>query len=385
MKQLFNLKLNYSPKYLPQLDGIRGIAVCFVILYHCFPCDLTRAGWMGVDLFFVLSGFLITGILIDTRTEKKYYINFIGRRVLRIFPLYYGVLLIIFLLMFFFGRVFPVGSDYYLRHQSWFWLYFQNWLYSRDGFPPNHMLVHFWTLGVEEQFYLLWPWVIRYIRPKYVLKVSIVLCVIAIGFRLLPLNIINLNETYRYMSTISRMDSLLIGAIIAILIRNNTRLLEKVTVPICIGSFIIVLLGIMYFKSLSFLRLSPIFTFIDLFAGSILVISLSSFLRFQSFIAHPILIKLGKYSYGLYVYHYIIFVLLKHHLDNWLNYQFSNFYSRMIILGSLTILLAIPISIISYHLFENKFLVLKKYFSYKHGVKKDVAVLSLDKIEEPQI
>jgi peptidoglycan/LPS O-acetylase OafA/YrhL len=356
---------------MPELDGVRGLAVAAVMLYHCFPCSITRGGWMGVDLFFVLSGFLITGILLDTKDNKKYYINFIGRRILRIFPLYYMVLgVILFVIPTFWSSIYLPHFSYYTKHQSWFWLYTQNWLYSRDGFPQNHLLVHFWTLGVEEQFYLLWPWAIRYIPRRHLVKASLILCIVAIVYRLLPLTIIHLENTYRYMSTIARMDSLLIGAIIAILIRDNKRLLEKVTLPLCILSFTVLLLGVISFRSLNFLDLPSIYTAIDVFCGSLLLLSLSSIRWVKKIVKQPFLIKMGKYSYGLYVYHYIIFIILRYNINEWLNTHFDNFSTRMLFLGTLTVILATGISILSYHYFESSFLKLKNHFKYTKDSRK---------------
>src|SRR5690625_4685275 len=181
-------RLSYSPhQYVKELDGVRGVAILLVILFHCFPSPLTGLGWIGVDLFFVLSGFLITGILIDSKGNKRYYSNFIGRRILRIFPLYYLVLFIMLFLLPLIGRGFSSGSNYsfYLRHQGWFWSYLQNWLFSFHGFPKNLILSHFWSLGVEEQFYLVWPFLVLLLPKKLLLKSSIFLCMTAIIFRML--------------------------------------------------------------------------------------------------------------------------------------------------------------------------------------------------------
>src|SRR5690348_15214555 len=113
-----------NSRHIPALDGLRGIAVLSVMLYHCFPFLITKLGWAGVDLFFVLSGFLITGILLDSKAKPNYYKNFIVRRVLRIFPLYYFVLALMLLLIpFFFPDFLGAHFTYYTKHQQWFWLY----------------------------------------------------------------------------------------------------------------------------------------------------------------------------------------------------------------------------------------------------------------------
>lgn len=362
-----SLKLSYSPhKYIPELDGIRGIAVASVVLFHCFPSTLTRGGWMGVDLFFILSGFLITGILIDSKDHPHYYRNFIGRRVLRIFPLYYMALIIVlFLIPAIFASILPPHFNYYLKNQGWLWTYLQNWLYSKDGFPKNHLLIHFWSLGVEEQFYLIWPWVIRYIPRRHLIKISISLCIFGIIFRMLPTSWVHMEMTYRYMSTISRMDALLIGSIIAVLIRDNPRILEKITIPICALSILIFFVGLGIHRSINFLALPSVYTAIDLFLAGLMIFSLSSNKWIKRIVKQPILIGLGKLSYGLYVYHYIIFVFLEFNLTPWLSQHIQSAMLRMLVLGLVAVSLSVGISILSYRYFEHYFLGLKRYFSYK--------------------
>ena len=142
------------------LDGLRGLAVLAVILYHATlfepgsgPVErallaAARLGWAGVDLFFVLSGFLITRILVQTRGAENYFRVFYARRFLRIFPLYYVALLLLVLLF----RV-TAGES------AWYWLYASNVKMTIAGWP-SAPLSHFWSLAVEEQYYLVWPLVV---------------------------------------------------------------------------------------------------------------------------------------------------------------------------------------------------------------------------------
>ncbi len=361
----FSIKLSYTPgKYTPELDGIRGMAILLVMIYHCFPSGFTRGGWVGVDLFFVLSGFLITGILIDSKNKRHYYYHFISRRILRIFPLYYLVLLIVFFVLPAVSRsMLPPGFTFYTDHQAWFWLYVQNWLYSITGFPRSHLLVHFWSLGVEEQFYLVWPWIVYFSSKKRLISVSILLCVVAVIFRSLPASWLPFEFTYRYLNTLSRMDDLLIGALIAQLIRSNPRLLERLAVPAGIICFAIFLGAIIIFRSMSFLHLTSVYTPIGLFMGSLLLLSLSSLQWFRKLMTARVLTFLGKYSYGLYVYHYIIYILLVYNVTGLVNRHFTGFFMRMMVPGLITVFFAVVLSVLSYHLFEAHFLKLKKYFS----------------------
>jgi peptidoglycan/LPS O-acetylase OafA/YrhL len=155
---------------LPTLDGLRGVAILLVLLSHLTLYSemstttlldrayqrATLAGWVGVDLFFVLSGFLITGILLDLKGSSRFFRTFYARRVLRIFPLYYAFLAIFYIAL----PQLLSSKDQVLRllaDQKWYWLYLQNLQMARDGWPVPKYLAHFWSLAVEEQFYLIWP------------------------------------------------------------------------------------------------------------------------------------------------------------------------------------------------------------------------------------
>jgi peptidoglycan/LPS O-acetylase OafA/YrhL len=156
---------------ITNLDGIRGIAVLWVMLHHFqlygegFPPTtfldrqverLTISGWIGVDLFFVLSGFLITGILLDSKSNTGYFRKFYMRRFLRIFPLYYGFL---FAFMFVLPLIDPEGAEFQLqfKEQIWYWTYLINWKLATIYVSEYIGISHFWSLAIEEQFYLVWP------------------------------------------------------------------------------------------------------------------------------------------------------------------------------------------------------------------------------------
>lgn len=152
------------PERIEALDGLRGLAILLVVVMHALyiapllGVDLAGAyaratllGWVGVDVFFVLSGFLITGILVRSKDAPHYFRNFYARRVLRIFPLYYAVLLLQTVGL----AVFKSGSamaDGFFSVLPWYATYLTNW-------APVHedLFAHAWSLAVEEQFYLVWP------------------------------------------------------------------------------------------------------------------------------------------------------------------------------------------------------------------------------------
>ncbi len=161
-----------SSQHIPALDGIRGIAILVVMMHHFTVYGgmastnaldrafrtLTLPGWVGVDLFFVLSGFLITGILYDAKEKRHYFRTFYMRRVLHIFPLYYVVLVIVFLIA---PRLFTADAalQSFTGEQWWYWTYLSNVSTALSGWHEYLAFGHFWSLAVEEQFYLLWrPW-----------------------------------------------------------------------------------------------------------------------------------------------------------------------------------------------------------------------------------
>src|SRR5258708_7747412 len=160
---------------MPQLDSIRAFAILVVLIHHflpvdkIIPTDFITLGLIGVRLFFVLSGFLITGILLRARGEERALRQFYYRRVLRIFPIYYLTLIIIF-----------VVSPYLRSEGAWLAAYATNYITPFKSLEPAG---HFWTLAVEEQFYLLWPFLMLLAPARYLLKIIVASIVFAVLFR----------------------------------------------------------------------------------------------------------------------------------------------------------------------------------------------------------
>jgi len=204
------------PARLPTLDGLRAIAILLVVPHnlnlmvasggvaYLFVAALDR-GWIGVQLFFVLSGFLITGILLDARDAPHYYRSFFVRRVLRIFPLYYATLLVLFVLLPALGLVpssFKRDPMVELSH----WAYFSNWY---GAFHPGEAAVsHFWSLALEEQFYLLWPFVIHRRSAEWVMRLCFAVAAAALALRVAML-LTGTPGIYTFLVT--RMDALALG------------------------------------------------------------------------------------------------------------------------------------------------------------------------------
>jgi len=218
--------------YVAALDGVRGIAILLVMFFHTTVLatpilggghfdqsiwQAARAGWSGVDLFFVLSGYLITGILLDTRGREGYFKSFYARRFLRIFPLYYAFLAFVLLIL---PTVAPalVHDVARLRErQMWFWTYLTN--IGMAIHTDWATLPHFWSLAVEEQFYLIWPTVVLLVSPVRLKWVTIWLFVIALAARI-GLLMSGARAEAVFLLTPARMDTLAIGALLAVLARD---------------------------------------------------------------------------------------------------------------------------------------------------------------------
>jgi peptidoglycan/LPS O-acetylase OafA/YrhL len=356
------------PHY-PVLDGLRGVAVLLVVIYHYF--DFTNYfffGWLGVDLFFVLSGFLITDILITTVGQPGFLRNFFTRRVLRIFPLYYLTLLLVLFILPLFKNVHE-NIGYYQENQVWLWFYLQNWLYTFKPQYGSKILLHTWSLAVEEQFYLIWPLVVLLVRKtKMLLAISggILLLVGVTRFVLWNLHLENF--PYASLFLFTRIDGLCVGCMLALIMQIDSQFLKRNM------AWIIIVLAIFNFLFYFFNQLyspgSPFYAFVGYTTFAVLF----GFLVFEGVQGNSQLINLafnnsflkffGKISYGLYIYHWPAYVLLFP--------LFRNFYGGRLSIPDLpakiagacsVILICIIISELSFRYFESYFLRLKNKFT----------------------
>ncbi|MES1226132.1 MAG: acyltransferase [Bacteroidota bacterium] len=356
-------------KYYPALDGLRGIAITFVLLYHNFNfTDRFFFGWLGVDLFFVLSGFLITSILLNSLDKPHYFRNFYVRRALRIFPLYYLVL-IIFFVFFPLLNLFMERTEYFIHYQLWFWFYLQNWLVSFRT-PPSgsNMLVHFWSLAVEEQFYLIWPFIIFFLRKTKVLlifMVSFLFLVVTTRGIVYSYHFTDVN--YPALYTFTRVDGICIGAIIALLRKIDPHFLKKnmtyfIIILACLN-FLFYFLNEPY-GVLPYLALCGYSTFailIGIFVNEIVGKTNNKLVR--RILESPPLLFLGKISYGLYVFHWPLYALFSETLSHKISQVFKlSHIPALTIAAIITTFISLLLSILSYYTFEIKFLQLKTRF-----------------------
>jgi peptidoglycan/LPS O-acetylase OafA/YrhL len=351
-------------QHVPSLDGIRGTAIIFVLLFHCYPyLSVFKFGWTGVDLFFVLSGFLISGILIDTVNDEHYYKNFILKRVLRIFPLYYlSLVIFLFLIPAFSPFISSILQlDYASLHQLWYWLYGSNWLLSlKDGWMHGAGINHFWSLSIEEQFYLFWPLLIALFRKKSFLTLCLSTIVLSMMVRIV-LFFCNVSHPALYMLTITRADALALGGCIAVMIRNEAgiRVLSRIAPYMFFGMLLIIAVGVYLFGSINpytnfFSSIG--YTFVDMMYASLIVLGLSDFLFFRKLLSTSVLRFFGKYSYSMYIFHHPVVIICFGLSGQLLP---GGIWTRLLV-STLSILITILISLLTWNAFEAKFLRLKK-------------------------
>ena len=375
--------------YYPALDGLRAFAALLVYCQHYVlstHADKYHWGWVGVDIFFVLSGFLITGILYDTRHDRHRFRSFYVRRSLRIFPLYYMVIAVVVLLT-------PVFAWEWSRHWLLWPLYVGNYSHAlhpgmaaeklgsleflvsrRWGFALS--FGHFWSLCVEEQFYLVWPLMVFLIGRRTVLRnicVAVVLLVPVarlVGHFVLPQQWIA--GEILYFATPFRVDALLLGAWLALMMRGpNVGRVRKAGWPVLGGG--LVALAMAWYVAAHWLHqgtsvepdvawISTIgFSLVDLCAAGLLLLTLwPGSVAYRAFSLRP-LRKLGQISYGFYIFHDLL-----HQPYQRLGQAIASRTSvghAGLMTGVIALFGTIAIAMTSYRFFELPFLRLKDRFT----------------------
>lgn len=344
---------------IPALDGLRGLAALLVLCFHFFknyPINgdgvwkhlqyLTSFGQTGVDLFFVLSGFLISRILLATKDRPAYFSSFYIRRSLRIFPLYFlGLLLYFFVVMPLLQQ--PIPS---FKLQWWYWVYLEDVGIAFECVDIAGP-AHFWTLAVEEHFYLVWPLVI-YLVPKHRLALA---CYVTIAIALFS-RALMVSQGFNYMLsyfTPCRLDALAIGALLAVWeSEGRLAVMTKYLFLVC-AALVLVMAGISLMFSHQFRIDAEIVKY--LIYGLVYGWVVGVIRNYQSLsipvLSSPFMRWTGKISYGLYVYHHMVIELMVARLDKT---QFSKPILFAICIGASYLL-----AWVSYRYFESWFLQLK--------------------------
>jgi peptidoglycan/LPS O-acetylase OafA/YrhL len=376
-----------SRTHVPALDGLRGLAIALVLVYHFtlgmrgdglsarLFFKLTSLGWCGVDLFFVLSGFLITGILCDAGESPHRFRNFYARRALRIFPLYYAALAIVFAAMPLLGSAKGVRAELE-DARIWLWCYGANILVAlRDSWFP---LSHFWSLAVEEHFYIFWPAIILGCDRRTAMRLCAAMIVAALTVRLWMVSAGAVLAAY--CLTICRVDALAIGGCLALAVRQPGGLAVVLAhrTKVALGAAFSLLALAVWRRGL--LLYDPVvqlagYALLDLLFAALLLTALASESggRFNGPLARGPLRWLGRYSYGLYVYNSIFVILaerssLMGRLVEWSGSSLAGRLCYVVLLALLTV----GTAWLSWHLLEKRFLNLKRYFPMHAGERYSV-------------
>jgi peptidoglycan/LPS O-acetylase OafA/YrhL len=364
--------------HVPVLDGLRGIAILLVLFLHFTPyapglgpptslvdvffVRTSQTGWMGVDLFFVLSGFLITGILYDTKGSKHYFRQFYARRVLRIFPLYYAVLAL-FLIVLPSLHIFDSVTRELRSDAVWYWTYLYNMKVAATGFRPSGAFGHFWSLAVEEQFYLVWPIVVLWLGRRHLLLACAVAVVAALACRLA------LSFTgYVVLPNVwmpARMDALAVGAFVAVMARqpNGLAALRRWAGPVAVAAALPLAIMLRYHVAVDTLA----HTLLALFFGASLVLTLNARAGgpLARTMASPFLRFFGRYSYALYVFHPLLLWFKPAFSLAFVPTVFGSLLPAYLLWLALSIGATVAVALVSWHLLEKQFLKMKKYFPYQ--------------------
>jgi peptidoglycan/LPS O-acetylase OafA/YrhL len=314
----------------------------------------------------VLSGFLITGILLDTRGAKGAWRSFYMRRVLRIFPLYYAALFVAFVVLPpVIGHRLPVAS-----HAAWYVFYLQNWSNAIVVQGDNRGFTHFWSLAVEEQFYLVWPIVVFALSRRSFVRVALGLVVLAPLLRVLLL-VRGASLEWAYQGTFARMDALALGGLAAALMRDEQRCtrwlprLQRLTWTLGIALLVVVVASRGFARQEALAQTVGYSVVALYFAALVLwaVASAAAGGKLGRALEARWLRVLGKYSYGIYVLHVPLADALRSKLV--LDFSTGGELHRAVMRLGFTALclgLVLVAAMISYHAFEARFLRLKRYF-----------------------
>jgi peptidoglycan/LPS O-acetylase OafA/YrhL len=338
--------------------------------------DLAKVGWCGVDLFFVLSGYLITGILWDARNSEGYFRNFYARRTLRIFPLYYAVV--------FFALVvlpnLPAGvvppekvvslGRLEASDEIWYWLYLSNFSIAAAGAWRHGILDISWSLAIEEQFYLVWPAVVFLLSRTALLRLCLAMIVGALALRV-GLALADTIWISAYVLTPARMDVLAVGAFVALASRGPGGIdgLRPGSRAFGLGAGLLLAAWFLWAGSLN-VR-DPLvrtfgFTLVALAFGGLLVevLCVRSGSALHRFFTHRALRELGKYSYALYLFHLPLRALLRDTVygsDDFPIVLGSQVPGQLLFYAAASSL-AFAAAFASWNLYEKRFLALKRYF-----------------------
>ena len=371
------------------LDGVRGVAILLVMAFHFSSAsvarldnltgfddallEVTRAGWIGVNLFFVLSGFLITNVLLESKNViKPYFRNFYARRALRIFPVYIVFILCIMCVLPSMVRSAEREATIIRDSQCWLWSYLLN---SKFYIDPSLIFTrhigHLWSLAVEEQFYLVWPAFVFLLSRKTLIVTTVAAIVIA--FVLRATLVASGESTFLlYYLTPLRMDDLAIGALVAMIVRSPAaRPLVRGTAWWIAGAMLAGVVVLFALRDSTF----PFDTWVFVFGFSMLGVLFGAIVaavaiappgsRASSILSHSLLTFFGKYSYAMYVIHLpvALFLALNTSLAQSIFRLSGSAIPAILVFTATATAISVLIAMLSWYLLELPFLRLRKRFA----------------------
>jgi len=388
------------PARLPALDGLRGIAILLVMVYHfsygghfsSSPVDaaygwVSGLGWVGVDLFFVLSGFLITGILSDSRERVGYFSSFYARRALRIFPLYYAFVLVVLPVAARVGAPDPAHLLGRLRESlGWYLGYGVNFMLAFNGGWKADILstAHLWSLAVEEQFYLIWPPLVLLLSRRALMRTSAVLAAAALLIRV-AMRLGGGGEVAAYVLPFARMDALLLGALVALAVRE----LGSVAPLARRAPRVLAVSGVVAAATLAAApaRLSSGSPWVQTVGLSAIAVFFAALLvtalaapegsRWGRLLRAPLLATLGKYSYALYIFHPLVMTTLQSvgwGVDRFAFVGWGLQIGVHLVFTAFATLMSLAVAWLSWTLMERHFLRLKEHFPTRARAPEPVPV-----------
>jgi peptidoglycan/LPS O-acetylase OafA/YrhL len=367
-------------KFVPALDGLRGIAIVLVLVHHLtlyrpeqgidsWIAAVPLFGWTGVNLFFVLSGYLITGILLDSRDSKHYYKSFFARRALRIFPLYYLVLFVALVLLPLLPELHRViVGPYAIPPKLPYWLYLTNFSIADRGMTHGWLDIA-WSLAIEEQFYIVWAVVVFLCPPRWLgLLCASILLIEPFGRTYAISRGVEAEDIY--VLTFFRLDALSMGALLAWAQRHGRLPVSPKAMVMTALAGMAGIVAICVDAGDSWWwnpRMQQVgFTLIALTGAAMLIAAVTrpESSLWPRMLSAGWLRSFGKYSYCLYLIHLPVMRLVREYVfePREYNYLFPTPWVTQLIFYVLAIAPAYLLARVSWAAFEGPILSLKKHF-----------------------
>lgn len=368
-------RITEPTRHIAELDGLRGVAILAVMAFHLRPSMpyfghfrfvyyILDAGRSGVDLFFVLSGFLITTILLNTKESPQYFRSFYGRRAVRIFPLYFAALIAFYHIHLPLMHRAGVWQEVTHSDEIWYWTYLANWRQIAEFSVVQ--LDHFWSLCIEEQFYFIWPAMVYFCSARMLPRMCTAIAATAFGLGIV-LDLSGAPYALVYRGTETRIGTLVCGALLAWIAQHPEWIGKfsaylKMVFAVAFGTFMVV--DFVHWRWALPLTNSP--RYLPASIGlSALVLDCVAHAGSSDVLCkvarNPILRSFGKYSYALYVVH----IFMKHMVSAYVASRLPK--SAVVAFGMslLSMVSAYALAVISWNLLEKHFLRLKKHFPYE--------------------